>query len=376
MSTRSWLDELRSTWILTILITKLWAILGLAHSFYLFVPEVEYIVPIESAKELVFAGQRSSGNEFTLISLQEEEFIVRTETFILSRKTKVNWVVADKFGRIVAVGYSTDSTNSKTTVVVIYEEGFLKLYPMKLFNDEEWARYLAVNSDGLIIVGGTNFKTGNWFDAFACKISFDGKLVWKKRIGGSADEWFGYVLNTSTGYLCVGATETYGSGSADFLCAFYSRSGKLFWRNVTGSSHWDQAMGAVEMSDGFFVVGWSKSFSVYPSGLLVKINHQGKTILQRVLDLGKDFIPKRILKVTKDKFVIAGELWNESSRWDPVILFVDDRGSLIEQQIFQIADDQSVEGMVIFNKYLIITGSSENEEGKQIGLFVFYPLEH
>jgi hypothetical protein len=226
---------------------------------------------------------------------------------------------------------------------------------------DQWVESALLTDDGYILAGGHRSIGGNWYDALLIKCDNSGKIIWSKKFGGSSDEWFSKIIDGGDGYLCVGSTESYTKGMADFLVTFFSRTGKLIWWKTAGGEKWDRAISATMVNDGFLILGLSNSFTDYNSPLLLKTDKSGKIIWQKVLDLKTEFFPKGLIEFQENLYCVYGNIWNGENRFDVIFIFLDQNGDLVFKKVIEEKNDQNINSSIIISKNEIIgTGSSDN----------------
>jgi len=113
-------------------------------------------------------------------------------------------------------------------------------------------------------------------DAIIVKYDSSGNVTWKKSFGGSSDNYFESVQQTSDGgYIAVGSSNStdqdmqgLNKGSNDAIIVKYDSSGNVTWKKTFGGSSVDYFVSVQQTSDGGYIaVGNSESANQDLSGL-------------------------------------------------------------------------------------------------------------
>jgi len=122
-------------------------------------------------------------------------------------------------------------------------------------------------ADGGYIVSGSIASSGEGgYDVCLLKTDLNGNLQWQKIFGGSRDDFGGIVqLTFDGGFTIAGATKSFGAGGADAYLIKTDSFGNIQWQKTIGGSDNDYG-GFIQLtSDGGYIVAGS-TFS-YGEGL-------------------------------------------------------------------------------------------------------------
>lgn len=344
--------------------TKLWASFNVARSFLLTLSGEEQIVDcVEIQEGFVIFTQQVGTNKVNAVRLSKDLELQTVHSLEQLSFTKLNCVEKTIDTGFILAGYEILQRQSKIKIALLDEQ--LNLIQEKILavsGADQWIECLMNLSDGYLLVGGHRTIRGNWYQALAMKLDESLEILWSRTFGGSSDEWFSNLCQLDNGYICVGSTESYGSGQADFLVVNFSKSGRLMWWKIFGGPRWERAVGVVQTRDGIMIVGSSNSFTPYDSVFLVKMNHQGRKIYQRHIDLGSNFTTRGIVSLNnRDLFMIYGELWNGRFRKDLAYLIVDNNGEVIQKQVMEIEHDQNFcRVLPLCGDKLLVAANTEN----------------
>jgi hypothetical protein len=203
----------------------------------------------------------------------------------------------------------TDATGltSTDTCVVLVNNTFNKTYGG---SNEDYAIAMQQTSDGgYILAGGTwSFGAGT-ADAWLIKTDANGNKVWDKTFGGSSEDGFAAVLQTSDGgYILAGHTESFGAGGEDAWLIKTDANGNEVWDKTFGGSN-DDGVGAVlQTSDGGYILaGITKSFGAGNGDFwLIKTDANGNEVWDKTFG-GSDVDDASTVQQTSDGgYILAG----------------------------------------------------------------------
>ncbi len=135
-------------------------------------------------------------------------------------------------------------------------------------------------TDGGYILGGwsesniSGDKTENCFSAYdfwIVKVDWLGNIQWQNTIGGSGDDYFSTISQTSDGGYILGGSSMSGIfgdktenciGSNDFWILKTDSLGNILWQNTIGGSNFDRMITIHQTNDGGYILGGSSRSSI------------------------------------------------------------------------------------------------------------------
>jgi hypothetical protein len=221
----------------------------------------------------------------------------------------------------------------------------------------------AAPDGGLVIVGSTLSNdgdvTGNHGseDAFVLKLDANGKKLWSKTFGGSADDYaFSIVASADGGFVIAGSTRSNDgdvsgnhSSSIDAWVLKLDANGNKKWSKLFGGTSDDYASSIVATSDGAFVIaGETMSFdgdiSGYHSGndaWVLKLDANGNKLWSKAFGGSNVDIAHSITATADGGLVMAGETWSNDGdlssihgSGDSWILKLDVNGNKVWSRVF------------------------------------------
>ncbi len=115
---------------------------------------------------------------------------------------------------------------------------------------------------GYVIVGSTNSFGSGSDDVYLIKTNGLGNLIWSKTYGGTNSDYGYSVQQTVTGgYIISGSTNSFGSGGFDVYLIKTDAAGNLLWSKTFGGTGNDYGYSVDKSTDGGYVItGYTNSF--------------------------------------------------------------------------------------------------------------------
>ena len=148
-------------------------------------------------------------------------------------------------------------------------------------------------------------------------VSLQGQNIFFQSYGGSGNDYGENIISTiDSGFLAIGATESYGNGLTDMYFVKTDIKGNVLWHKTFGGPNIDYGKSVVQTLDsGFIACGYSNSENLNYDIFLVKVNKNG--ILQWSKKIGGidwDFGNKIIRSVVdSNHFYVVGKTFNYGS---------------------------------------------------------------
>ena len=216
-------------------------------------------------------------------------------------------------------------------------------------------------SDGGFVVAGkdssangnvTSHKGG--FDGWVIKLDKNGDLEWQKSVGGSNDDCFQSVLQTSDGgYFLTGYSYSNDKdvsanhGDADVWVVRLDASGNILWQNSFGGSNKEYGLAIDRTVDGAYLVsGFTESndgdvsdFNGGSDGWLFKVDDNGKLIWQKTVGTDKNEFGTGVKALSETEFVVAGYGdGTATAYWDPS-----------DAYLYKLGNSSSIKGTVFMD---------------------------
>lgn len=228
----------------------------------------------------------------------------------------------DEYGNSVI--QTTDGGYALVGETDSYGAGYSDFYMVKLNSNRtlQWTKTIGGSDNdyyykvvqttdgGYAALGITySFGAGSW-DFNILKLNASGSLQWDKTIGGSGDdESLDFVQTTDGGYAIVGGSNTFGAGGFDAYIVRLNSAWNLQWRKAIGGSGFDVVGSIVQTSDGgYAAAGWTNSFGAGGYDMyIVKLDAGGNLQWSKTVG-GTDFdYAYSIIQTSDGGFAVAGK---------------------------------------------------------------------
>ncbi len=296
-------------------------------------------------------------------------------------------------GGYIVVGYTTSFGTGAADVYLIKTDSTGDTLWTKTYGgtNEDYGYSVQQTSDGgYIIVGATDSFNPFIFDVYLIKTNASGDTLWTKTFGGADHDKGWYVQQVSDiGYIIAGETWSLGAGSADVYLIKTDSTGDTLWTKTYGGTNEDYGYSVQQTSDGgYIIVGYTKSFGTGSADVyLIKSNSFGDTLWTRIFGKSNDDYGYSVQQTSDEGYIVAG--WSYSfgtGSADVYLIKTNATGDTLWTRIYGgtwdddsysvkqtsdggyiIAGDTRSFGAGYFDVYLIKTdaiGNGDVEEGK------------
>ena len=130
------------------------------------------------------------------------------------------------------------------------------------------------------VITGVTSSYGLYYhddDLFLMKINDNGTILWSRTYGGNKDESASRIIQTKDSSLViVGSTQSFGFGENDILLMKINSKGDILFSKTYGGTSNDNGISIVESSNGYYILGDTRSFSVGGFDMcLIKVDTNG-----------------------------------------------------------------------------------------------------
>lgn len=130
---------------------------------------------------------------------------------------------------------------------------------------------------GFILCGATSsYGSGN-ADMFLIKTDGNGGIQWQKTYGSSGDETaWGVLAASDSGFIVVGASNSYGNNKGDAIVFKTDKNGNLSWTTAIGRDSTEEAYAAIQSRSGsIYVTGWAVTDTFGSDLFIAKLTANG-----------------------------------------------------------------------------------------------------
>jgi uncharacterized repeat protein (TIGR02543 family) len=178
-------------------------------------------------------------------------------------------------------------------------------------SNEDYALSIEQTSDGGYITAGVTSSFGTGAEnAWVLKLSAEGDIEWQKAYGGSNSDYARFITQTNDGgYIICGETFSFGDGSDDGWILKLSASGDIEWQRIYGGSAQDWFLTVQQTSDGGYIVcGGSSSFGAgSKDGWILKLLSTGEIEWQKTYGGSNDDFIWSIQQTEEGGYVAGGQ---------------------------------------------------------------------
>jgi predicted secreted protein len=166
---------------------------------------------------------------------------------------------------------------------------------------------------------------------------FDGpQVIWNKTYGGvSTDEgWMVQHIN-NRGYILIGYTVSYGSGSADIWLIKTDAEGNQQWSKTYGGRGNDQSRAVQQTSDGGYIIGaTTQSFGAGGDDIwVIKTDASGNIVWQKTFGGTNQDHCNAILQIPSGEYVLIGD-WDLGGTSDLLVMKLDSEGNELWTRVY------------------------------------------
>ena len=179
---------------------------------------------------------------------------------------------------------------------------------------------LKQTTDGGFIIGGYSRSFGNILgdQMYLVKTNENGEELWTKAYGGNQEDRGEEVIQTSDGgYLLIGATKSYGSGSNDIYLVKTDENGEQEWASTYGGLESDKGQSIIEVDgEGYVFTGSSYNVANNTADIvLTKINYGGDVIWSKYFGENQFDVGFALQQTSDGGFIIAASIGNSSDAY-------------------------------------------------------------
>jgi len=147
--------------------------------------------------------------------------------------------------------------------------------------DDFGCKVIQTSDNGYFVAAITESYGAGYRDIFLIRTNEFGDTLWTKTIGGLQDDQPNAMKKTSdNNYIIAGSTSSFGAGNSDVYLLKVDQNGDTIWTKTYGGSMGDQAHDVIQTSDGgYLVIGSTTSFTSGSSSVYaIRTDSNGDTL--------------------------------------------------------------------------------------------------
>lgn len=222
-------------------------------------------------------------------------------------------------------------------------------------------------------------------DYWTLKVSSEGNIIWARYFGGTfTDTALGLSESNTNDILTVGSSDSKdvdisnNQGTYDFWVVKSKENGNMIWEKSFGGSEIDEARGVVKTSDGYVLVGDTRSndknVSANNGGAdlwIIKIDDQGNLLWDKNYGGSSFDVARSINKTSDNGFIITGSsrssdgnVTENKGQNDAWIIRLNSAGNLLWQRtVGGTKIDFAYDGIQNAAGNIIIVGETQSSDG-------------
>ena len=224
------------------------------------------------------------------------------------------------------------------------------------------AFFVVPAGDGYLVVGSASSIVANATVGWALKIDGDGNEVWNKTFLEGFGTEFRYAVNLTDGFLLVG-NQFMVSGDVNGFVAKIDNQGIIIWKTIIGGEKIDKLFSGIVTLDGFVVFGLTQSYGHNQSAAWVlKLDKDGNVIWNKTFGQTNPTILRSGVLSKDGDYVLAGytDLPGDNN-YDFYLLKVHPDGSMVWNKTYGGVQSEKAYSMTKAVDGYVLVGDIESQ---------------
>jgi hypothetical protein len=226
---------------------------------------------------------------------------------------------------------------------------------------DDRAFYTVPTADGFLVVGSSKSIVANTTVGWALKLDRDGNLVWNKTFLEGFGTELRYAVNLTNGFLVVGNKFT-ASGDVNGYVARIDNQGTLMWKTLLGGEKTDKLFSAIATPDGFAIFGLTASYGNSQSAAwAVKLDENGSVVWSKIYGESSDSALRAGVLAQDNNYVAAG--YTETAgdnNYDFYLLKIQPDGAMVWNKTYGGAESEKAYSMTKAADGYVLVGEIES----------------
>jgi hypothetical protein len=222
---------------------------------------------------------------------------------------------------------------------------------------DDRAFYALPTSDGYLVVGSSRSIVANTTVGWVLRLNGKGDVVWNKTFLEGWGTELRYAVNITDGYLLVG-NEFFASGQVSGYVMRIDNQGDLLWTRNFAQGATDKLFSGIATIDGFVVFGLSsQSIGEKSSVWAVKLDVSGNVVWSRTYDGSFDSAARSGVLTQNGDYLMAGYTDSKGDEnYDFYLLDLNDRGDIVWNNTYGVEGSQKAYSIAKANDGYVIVG--------------------
>jgi hypothetical protein len=216
--------------------------------------------------------------------------------------------------------------------------------------------------DGYLVVGSTKSIVPNATVGWTLRLDSSGNAVWNQTfLEGSGTE-LRCAINLTDGFLLVG-NEFLQSGDINGYVAKIDKQGSVAWNTTVGGAKMDKLFSAIATSDGFVVFGLTNSYGNGESDVwAVKLNANGSELWNKTFPEGTDCAARAGIYISEGDFLLAGYASFQNEDYSFLLMKIDGAGNLVWNKTYSEPQSEKAYAIAKAADGYVIVGDSDSTQ--------------
>jgi hypothetical protein len=216
--------------------------------------------------------------------------------------------------------------------------------------------------DGYLVVGSTKSIVPNATVGWVLRLDSSGNAVWNQTfLEGNGTE-IRCAVNLTDGFLLVG-NEFLASGDINGYVAKIDNQGTIIWNTTVGVEKIDKLFSVIATSDGFVVFGSTYSYGNGEADVwAVKLDANGSVVWSKAFPEGVDSAARTGVYASDGDFLLAGYASFQNDDYSFLLMKIDGSGNLVWNRTYSNPDSEKAYAMAKASDGYVIVGDSDSPQ--------------
>ena len=218
--------------------------------------------------------------------------------------------------------------------------------------------------DGYLVVGSSESNKTGVTVGWALMLDQDGNVIWNQTfLEGSGTE-LRVALNLTDGFLLVG-NEFLPSGDENGYVAKINSQGALMWQTpIVGGEDVNKLFSAIATPDGFVLFGLTYSNANDESNAwVVKLDANGNVVWNKTYGNATDTAATTGASAPDGNYMVAGYTNSRGGNYDFLLMQIDPNGNMIWNKTYGQTGSQEASAMTKAPDGYVIVGDTQSPDG-------------
>jgi hypothetical protein len=260
---------------------------------------------------------------------------------------------------IIVIENSSPKINGTSVSVlpanVIWEKNY------GVVGDDDRAYNAITADDGFLVVGSSESNKTGVTVGWSLRLDQDGNVIWNQTfLEGSGTE-LRCALNLTDGFLLVG-NEFLPSGGENGYVAKINSQGALIWQKIIGGEDLNKLFSAIATPDGFVLFGLTYSNANGESNAwVVKLNANGNVVWDKTYGNATYTTATAGALAPDGNYIVAGYTNSRGdNNYDFLLMQIDPNGNMIWNETYGGTGSQEASAMTKASDGYVIVGDTQS----------------